>query len=498
MIFQTVQTTVSRPRMAAAAFAIAAMASTALATPAAAQTRDNTVEPTFVRVNPAEANVSRKINLGIGKSVVVELPRDAKEVFVANPKVANAVVRSTRRVFLIGIGDGSTSVFVMDAEGRQIATLEIAIGRDLNILRRTLATALPNAKVDVVPVGDSVVLTGEVASAADAQQVVDIAKGFVGVSSVGGAAVAGNVINSLTIRGKDQVMLKVGIAEVQRTVLKQLGLNAVGTNWKIAKSPLDFTLDFPLTVQRQVLSNTLFNSTFSNGADSTSAQLRAFERAGIGRVLAEPTLTAISGESAKFVAGGEIPVPSSQDCTTDTLGRRSCTFGIEFKPFGVTLNFTPVVLSEGRISLRVATEVTELDFENQVRFETINVPATKVRKAETTVELPSGASIATAGLIQQASRAQINGLPGLMNLPIIGALFRSRDYQRLETELMIMVTPYISKPVAPSELARPDEGLVDPTDAQGYLLGRLNKIYGVAGSAPAAKAYRGRVGFIHD
>jgi pilus assembly protein CpaC len=401
-------------------------------------------------------------------------------------------VRSTRKVFIIGMENGATSVFVMDADGRQIAALEVIVGRDLNALRQTLRTALPAARVEVRPAGDSILLTGNVASAAEAQQAVDIANAFVGVSGGLFSSTKGAVVNSLTIKGRDQVMLRVTVAEVSRTVLKQLGVDITG-NW----SPIDFASINPFPLQRGVLADTL-KGTLSSGSTSTSATLRAFEKAGVSRVLAEPTLTAISGETAKFTAGGEIPVPKSQDCSTDILGRRSCQLGIEFKPFGVTLTFTPLVLSENRISMRVNTEVTELDYENTIRLDVVSVPATRVRKSDTTVELPSGAVMMTAGLIQQTSNQVINGLPGLMNLPILGSLFRSRDYQRKETELMILVTPYIAKPMEAAQVKRPDDGFVEADDAQTVLLGRRNKLYGVAGAPLPAKAYKGKFGFITD
>ncbi|MDJ1157645.1 type II and III secretion system protein family protein [Chelatococcus sp. SYSU_G07232] len=478
--------------------------------PAGAQT----VAAPQLNVGAHEQAVARRIDLSIGKSLIVDLPRDAKEVFVANPKVANAVVRSTRKVFLIGMADGATSIFVMDAEGRQIAAFEITVGRDLTTLRQTLRASLPTAAIEVKPAGDSVLLVGTVDSAADAQRAVDIANAFVGQSqpgatgsagttsagaasiSIAPATVTGKVINSLTVRGKDQVMLKVTVAEVQRSVLKQLGINSFGT-WQIGDFKTSFLLDNPFSIQNQVLSNTQIGAGLRSAAPNNFT-LRALERQGVMRTLAEPNLTAISGESAKFLAGGEIPVPKSQDCDTDIIGRRTCNIGVEYKPFGVTLNFTPVVLSEGRISLRVATEVTDLDFENQIRFDQINVPGFKVRKTETTVELPSGASLVTAGLILQGSRQAINGFPGLMNIPVLGVLFRSRDYQRQESELMISVTPYIARPMNPGEVTRPDEGFVDATDPQTVLLGRLNRIYGATGAKAPPQGYRGRVGFIND
>jgi len=439
------------------------------------------------------AGGSQKIDLSIGKSLIIELPRDAKEVFVANPKVANAVVRSARKLFIIGVADGATSIFAMDADGQQIASLEIAVGRDLNVLRQTLRTALPRAQIEVKPAGDSILLLGNVGSASDASQAMDIAKAFVGISAGAAGASVGAVINSMTIRGRDQVLLKVTIAEVSRQAIKQLGLDASGS-WITRNFDIRSAISNPFSVNLQSP-----DSSFTFGSGNNSATLRAMERAGASRVLSEPTLTSVSGESAKFTAGGELPVPSSQSCTPSAFpgGQPSCQIGVEFKPYGVSLNFTPVVLSEGRISMRVATEVTEIDVGTSRSIGIIQVPGFLVRKADTTVEVPSGGSMMTAGLIQQSSRQAINGLPGLLNLPILGALFRSRDYQRSESELVIIVTPYIARPVDPRQLALPDDGFVDAHDAQAILLGRLNKIYG-AGSPAAGQGYRGRVGFIAD
>jgi pilus assembly protein CpaC len=447
----------------------------------------------FVTVGPNEQTVARRLDLSIGRSVVIDLPRDAKEVFVANPKVANAVVRSTRKIFIIGLDNGATSVFVMDSEGRQIAGLEITVGRDLNILRQTLRQTLPNAQIEVRPAGDSVLLTGTVASASEAQQAIDVANAFVGVSGGMFSSTKGAVINSLTIKGKDQVMLRVTVVEVARSVLKQFGISASG-GW--SGFNLETATAFPLSPQVQASANT-FTAGFSAGGFRGSATLQAFERAGISRILAEPTLVAISGESATFTAGGEIPVPKSQDCTI-VNGARSCQIGTEFKPYGINLSFTPTVMSENRIAIRISTEVTELDYENQIRFEVVNVPGIKVRKSATSVELPSGATIMTAGLLSQQMGHAISGTPGLMSLPILGALFRSRDYQRRETELMIMVTPYIAKAMEPQQVVRPDDGFVDSYDGQAILLGRLNRLYGVAGGTGSDRSLKGRFGFITD
>lgn len=448
-----------------------------------------------LNVGASEHAIARKLDLSIGRSLIVELPRDAKEVFVANPKVANAVVRSARKLFIIGMADGATSMFVLDAEGRQITALEIEVGRDLNVLRQTLRAAMPGADIQVKPAGNSILLVGNVANASEATQAMDIANAFVGISGEGANATKGAVINSLTIRGRDQVMVKVTVSEIARKAIKQLGINSTG-EWRLGKFSVTPSIDTPFSLQPQQLAATAIGAGVGN---STNFTLRALERAGLSRVLAEPTVTAISGESAKFTAGGEVPVPNGYTC--DTSGR--CVLNIQYKPVGVSLNFTPIVMSEGKISMRIATEVTELDFENQLRLNpsetsAVNAPGFRVRKSDTTVELPSGGTLATAGLIQRVSKQAINGMPGLMNIPIIGSLFRSRDYQREETELMIAVTPYIVKPVDAGQLQRPDDGFVEAHDAQTILMGRLNKIYGTQSGGPVPQAYKGRVGFIAD
>jgi len=480
------------PRIAKA-LALALSTSCALVQADGALAQSGREASPVLNVGTSEHAISRKLDLSIGRSLIVELPRDAKEVFVANPKVANAVVRTARKLFVIGIADGATSMFVMDSEGRQITALEINVGRDLNVLRQTLRTALPNSQIEIKPAGDSILLVGSVPNASEATQAVDIANAFVGTSD---KTSKGAVINSLTIRDRDQVMVKVTVSEVSRKAIKQLGINSTG-EWKLGNFSITPSIDNPLSLSPQALSATAITAGIGNSQNFT---LRALERSGLARILAEPNVTAISGESAKFTAGGEVPIPTGYTCDP---AKAVCTLGVQYKPIGVALNFTPIVLSANKISMRIATEVTELDFENQIVLQggsgqpSVTVPAFRVRKSDTTVELPSGGTLATAGLIQRVSKTSLNGLPGLMNLPIIGVLFRSRDYQREETELMITATPYIAKPMQPNDVQRPDDGFVDTHDAQAILLGRLNKLYG-SGSGPIPQAYKGRVGFIAD
>jgi len=431
---------------------------------------------------------SRFLQLGIGKSVVIDLPRDVKDVLVAEPKFANAVIRSTRRAYLIGVAVGQTNIYFFDAEGRQIAGFDVAVTRDLNGVRATLQKMLPRSDVRVDGVGDGVMLTGTVANAAESQQAVDVAARLVGSLD--------KVVNNLTVRGRDQVMLKVTVAEVQRDIIKQLGIDLNGS-LSYGSAVIDFANNNPFTALGQPLvDGNGLQGTFKN---SVRATLRAMEKAGVIRTLAEPNLTAISGESANFLAGGEFPVPAGYVCDPVT---RNCQLAIQFKKFGVGLNFTPVVLSEGRISLKVMTEVSELSNENAIQLvqgsSTQTIPAIKTRRAETTVEIPSGGALAMAGMIQEQTKHSISGLPGLMQLPVLGTLFKSRDYVNRQTELMVIVTPYIARAVAQKDLSRPDDGFADSSDPAAVLLGRLNRIYGGPGGKGLAPSYHGKYGFILD
>jgi pilus assembly protein CpaC len=479
----------------------------------------------------ADGSIVRQIELAKGKALIVDLPRDAAEVLVGDPNVADAVARSSRRLYIIAKKEGQTTIDAVDGQGRKIETINISVGsvivHGLGELDRILKTVMPSAHIALHTVSDTIILTGEVDSAEDAQRAYDIASSFVSQANAGSASNAnpginasgnatydssgssstapdgkttaqasfnvskdGKVINSLTIRGKQQVMLKVTVAEVYRQVLKQLGITSsvASGNWGTWRQ------DNPLPLNLQTL--TTGYAQFGNG--SLSATLTAFERDGVARVLAEPTVTAISGEGAKFTAGGEIPVPQNETCSQVVTPLNQCTVGVVFKQYGVTLNFTPVVLSPGRILLHVATEVTEVDPQQSFVFASVNVPGFRTRKNETSVELPSGGSIVSAGLLQVQSQQVINGLPGLMNLPVLGQLFRSRDYQRQETELMIIVTPYIAAPVTANQVPLPTDGFADASDPQTALLGRINRIYASPDNPDLLKNFKGRVGFIDD
>jgi pilus assembly protein CpaC len=441
-------------------------------------------------------NNARPVSLGVGKSIVVDLPRDIKDVLVADPKIANAVVRSSQRAYIIGAAIGQTNIVFFDASGQQIAAYDIAVTRDLNGLRTALRQMFPNSEIHIEGVGDGVVLSGIAATPIEAQQAGDMAAKLAGSPD--------KVVNSIVVRGRDQVMLKVTVAEMARSIIKQMGIDLTANmNYGTAVVNFNNANTFTAFGRPLVAGNAL--TTSFGATPSVTATLRAMESAGVARTLAEPNLTAISGESATFIAGGEFPIPAGYTCDPTT---HVCVTQISFKKFGISLNFTPVVLTEGRISLRVMTEVSELSNDNAITLSqgftssnvnSITIPSIKTRRAETTLEIPSGGSMAMAGLIQEQTKQAINGFPGLTQLPILGSLFRSRDFVNNQTELMVLVTPYVVRAVAQKDLSRPDDGFAAASDPQAELLGSINRIYGVPGrNTEPARNYRGAYGFITD
>jgi pilus assembly protein CpaC len=462
----------------------------------AALTLNPVLTPVMAGANRAPAHVAadgqmnaRFLALGIGKSIVIDLPRDIKDVLVADPKIATAVVRTAQRAYIIGATVGQTNIVFFDAAGQQIAAYDIAVTRDLNGVRAALKQTLPNSDIQIEGVGDGVMLSGSVSSPIEAQQAGDLAARLAGGVD--------KVVNSITVRGRDQVMLKVTVAEVFRSIVKQMGID-LSAKLNYGTSAVTFNNANPFSANgAPITSNSLVTSFGST--PSVSATIRAMESAGVIRTLAEPNLTAISGESATFIAGGEFPVPTGVQCTTSSTGGiGQCAPSIAFKKFGISLNFTPIVLSEGRISLRVMTEVSEVSNDNSINLNNLIVPSVKTRRAETTLEIPSGGAMAMAGLIQDQTKQAINGLPGLSTLPILGTLFRSRDFINNQTELMVIVTPVIVRAVAQKDLSRPDDGFAAAADPQADLLGSINRIYGVPGRVEPAQNYRGTYGFITD
>jgi pilus assembly protein CpaC len=474
----------------ALSFTAAALAPVSGLAPATAA--ESEAAPATTSSIPSVAPKTRFLSLGVGKSAIIDLPRDVKDVLVADPKIANAVVRSPQRAYIIGSAVGQTNVVFFDGDGQQIAAYDIAIKRDLNGVRAALKQLLPAAAIQAEGVGEGVMLTGSVSTPIEAQQAGDVVARL-----VGGAE---KVVNSIVVRGHDQVMLKVAVAEVQRSIIKQLGID-LSANMNYGTAVVNFNNANPFTANGGPLTgNSLIASAVNKaGLPTVTATLRAMESAGVVRTLAEPNLTAISGEAATFIVGGEFPFPTGVTCQTTAAGSvGQCAPSIAFKKFGISLNFTPVVLTEGKISLRVMTEVSEISTDNSISISGVSVPSVKTRRAETTLEIPSGGSLAMAGLIQEQTKQAVNGMPGVDQIPVLGQLFRSQDYVNNQTELMVIVTPYVVRAVAQKELSRPDDGFAPSSDSQSALFAQINRIYGVPARVEPIGNYQANFGFIID
>jgi len=526
-------------------FIAAGLATVLCGIPAGAQNSGADARVIRIAANPDSA--PRQVSLSLNKAAIIELDRDARDVVVANPAIVDAVVRTPKRIFILALKVGQTNAIFLDAQGRHMATVEIAVGADVNDLNSSMLRHMPESRIKAAALNDNIVLDGTVGSAQEASAAQELAVRFAGAPE--------KVVNMMKVEQRQQVLIKVRVSEMSRSIAKQLGVNmssVLGVNGVpvIASTGNQFSLlgralsDLSGTQIGQVcrvtnfqdsvidgLTGQLPTSVFPNQSanalgivpgnnmnmpgtslgfspnslcegtpNNVQSVIQALERIGLVRTLAEPNLTAISGEPAKFLAGGEFPVPSGRDSSGNV--------SIEFKPFGVGLAFTPVVLSKGRISLQISTEVSELTntgaFVLQGGTTTVNgqttatagltIPALSVRRAETTVELPSGGSLAIGGLLQQTTKQSLDALPGLKDLPILGGLFRSRDFQNNETELVVTVTAYLVDPVSEQQLVRPDDGYVVPTDLEATLLGRLNAVYGKDAKKPVAQV--GSSGYI--
>jgi len=435
----------------------------------------------------AAYGLDKQFDLELNKSVIVDLPGDVAEVIVSQPAVAGTVMRTTRRAIVQGISAGSTNIFFLDSAGRTISVLDIEVTKEPSqvgsALETALARVLPGSRINVesVSLGDAnrVVLSGTVLAGEDVDRAMAVATQFAGSPE--------NVANLITVSGAQQVMLKVTVAEVSREAVKQFGINLSAS---LAGGNLSTSIlsTQPLGGASNVATTSGAGVGLNVGALSLEASLRALERQGGMRTLAEPNLTAISGQSAEFLAGGEYPVPTNVD--------KEGTVTYSFKEFGVKLAFTPTVKASGAIQMAVDTSVSEPSAEGSFSVGAVTIPGTRERSAKTTVELYPGMTLAIAGLMEDKVRQQINQLPGLGNIPILGALFRSRDFVHSQTELVILVTPYVVQPspYVPTPL---DDTYV-ASDAEAIFLGHLEKTYGVGQRDGMRGTYSGSVGFILD
>ena len=411
------------------------------------------------------------VRIGLNKSVVIRLPAEAKDVIIGNPEIVDAVVRTKNTAYLFARKAGQTNIFFFDAAGQQIMNVDLEVAVDGLAIQKLIDRSIPGNHIKVDTVEGSVVLGGTADNAVQAKLAQDIAAKFAGSDS--------NVVNGMAISEGDQVMLKVRVVEVQRDVLKQLGISLDKLAISAGNVAIGMATNNAFGFNPPLTGNIGYNS--SNFTLDTSIQ--ALERDGVLRTLAEPTLTAISGQVANFHAGGEFPIHTISAC-----GQITCDT-VTYKDFGVQLGFTPEVLSGGRISLKINTEVSELS--------DVASGALNTRRADTTVELPSGGSMMMAGLIKNVTQQDISGTPGLKNLPVLGALFRSRSFQANQTELVVIVTPYIVNPVNEKQLATPADRFNPATDRQAILFGRLNQLYGAPGRKPGG-VYHGTIGYIYE
>lgn len=446
----------------------------------------------IVRIDESGPGTRKSLKLGLNKALVIDLPSDAHDILVADPGKADAVTRTSRRIYLFGKEVGQTNIFVFGPNGEEIVAIDLSVERDVSGLEANLRRFIPDSNIQVEIISDNIVLSGSVRTAQDAKRAEEIAgiflkggeattRNITAQGNNGDAAIFGEarqrsqVVNMLQVEGEDQVTLKVTVAEIRREVLKQLGFdNTFSRVAGASGSNLD-VLTF--NAASTGLTGTVAGNIGKLGIETV---LSALEQAKAIRTLAEPTLTAVSGQSATFNSGGERLYTVS-----DGNGGYSTTT----YQYGISLGFTPTVLSSGRISLRIQTKVSE--------------PTTATggaeyrrRDAETVVELPSGGSIALAGLIRDDVQQSMSGTPGASKVPILGALFRQKSIERNETELVIIATPYLVKPVNRNALARPDDNFNPANDAASVFLGQVNQIYGRKTGLPAQR-YEGSVGFIY-
>ncbi len=455
----------------------------ASATPAAMA-----IDVTHVRV--ANIGVNQSINIGLNKSVIIDLPVDAAEVIVSQPAVANAILRNKRRAIIQSTGGGETNIFFLDAAGRTIVVFDVAVkGQSSTVaaaLRDTYRRVLPNSNIQVESVQligtngepiNRIVLSGTAPSGDDVAKAVSIAGQFAGS--------ADNVSSVINVGGPQQVQLKVTVAEVQREVVKQLGIDLSGS-FSAGGITTSFLSDQALGGSSNVATTNGATIGYKGGGLTLEATLKSLERHGALRTLAEPTLTTMSGQEAEFLAGGDYPVP------TDVADNK---ITYTFKPFGVNLKFTPTIKSDGTIGLTIDTSVSEPTTEGSYSVGDITIPATKNRQTKTTVELGAGQTLAIGGLMQDKVRTQINRLPGLGDIPILGTLFRSRDFIRSQTELVVLVTPTYA--VAGLRPETPVDKMLFTNDAEANFLGHIENVYGV-GPNGTRGSYSGSVGFLLD
>ncbi len=444
------------------------------------------VGPFAVSVQAENLTVVRKgatrdLNVSMNRAVVVESDTPFAELSIANPAIADFSTLSDRTIYVLGKTPGRTTLTLLDETGRLITNVEVHVTPDVSEFKERLRQILPGEKIEVRSANDGIVLSGSVSSMARQQRALDLAERYA----------PERVSNLMVVSGQQQVMLKVRFAEMQRNVAKSLGASTLLTN---NSGDVTFGVDSGAFSPTRGLLNGAMGSLgigIDFGSTELTVLLEALEEKGVVRTLAEPNLTALSGQEAKFLAGGEVPIPVNQDEDTIT---------VEFKPFGVELNFVPRVVDAGVINLEMAAAVSSIDNTNSVRTDGIDLPAFRRRDTSTTVSLRDGQSFAIAGLLQDDFRDNNAQVPWLGDIPVLGALFRSADYQRSQTELVIIVTAHLVSPTNGEAFALPTDRVRLPTEKDLFLNGRVAKDARGSGAVGevAKQDFSGSYGYVMD
>jgi pilus assembly protein CpaC len=437
-------------------------------------------------VSNADALHAGQLDVPLNKSQVIRSDRLFAKALIGNSEIADILPMSDRSLYVLGKKLGTTSLTLYDSRNNLISVIDVAVGADIMGLRRQLSDLMPNEKISATVSGDSVVLSGIVSSGPAVERAKQIAMTYA----------ADKVVNMLSVGAAQQVMLEVRFSEVSRTVGKQIGVNnsflgnkAYGSTGELAKnSTVAISDSIKAGTPTPTISINGLADAFGVGAVSYTlgslnlfSTLDALERKGLVKTLAEPNLVALSGETASFLAGGEFPIPVLQSSSGSGGGGGNGGGGVtvEFKPFGVSLAFTPTVLDDGVISLVVAPEVSSIDSSASVAINGLVVPGLLTRRAKTTVELRDGQSFAIAGLLRNDFRDTVRQLPLLGSIPIIGSLFRSTGFQKEQTELVIIVTPRLVRPMRPEDVRLPTDRVGNPDELDLFLMGRTDKAVGI-------------------
>ena len=381
------------------------------------------------------------LDIMLGKAEIVKIEGAIKDVLVADPSIIDVMAIKSDRLYIVGSALGDTNIMALDENGDVLKKLNIHVKMDTDRISAMVQQLYPNENIVIEALNDQVVLTGDVSNPAVANQIVNLVGNYTGEVTGASGTVDDIIVNMMAVQGEQQVMLRVKIVEVARNALKDLGIgldSAGGANIGDVNGALNTNPNLALTSPLQFANALLSYNSGTFGA--LNLNINALEQEGIVNTLAEPNLTAISGEQAGFLAGGEFPIPTQIDDNGNLV--------YEFRPFGVSLNFRPVVMSKDRISLQLTTEVSTATFERNLQLNGINVPTFNVRRAETNVELPSGGTLMIAGLIRSESISGLSEIPGVADVPVIGDLLQSDTFQRAETELLVMITPYLVEPFA--------------------------------------------------